>query len=359
MTKEVQEVICNSLRGGSSLLSMDLASDGLSWVKGICQRLEASCNEYVDACNKYVDTASEQIVKICEEVYDWENPQIVEGIYSGVDLKHNAITNVANESSVEHVNNSLCEELSTRDHRQPSILVTDDSNLVALSGEPELRIDGHVCDGDNNKLLLNGGVCRSVYSKEGGKESSDAFTLPSDATSSSSEDRDQLVESPRDEGSSSPSGCVPPIDVNVSCREDFTPQMGPCKLETAGRFQQKDVGKVSDCREDVTSSTEKMLVQNVQTEEFGDVMLDDFCDSAIENEMILISCRADKNTSLKKRLKNIFTFPKGYKPANDHNKRNDMGARNNQASPASSVPSRGLCQNLSSKESIESDWEIL
>lgn len=274
MTKDVQEVICNSLRGGSSLFSMDLASDGLSWAKGICQKLEASCNEYVDACNKYVDTASEQIVKICEEVCDWENPQIVEGIYSGSDLKHNAITKVSNESSVELVNNSLCEELSTCDRRQPSILVTDDSNLVALSREPEPRIDGHMCDGDNNKLLSNGGVCRSVYSKERGNETSDAFMLSSDATGSFSEDHDQLLEPSRDKGSSSPSECVPPVDVN-------------------------DVGKVSDCREDVTLSTDKMLVQNVQTEEFEDVMLDDFCDSALENEMILISHRAHKNTSFK------------------------------------------------------------
>lgn len=44
MTMEVKKAFHDSLQGGSSLFNMDFASDGLSWVKGICQAFEVCVN---------------------------------------------------------------------------------------------------------------------------------------------------------------------------------------------------------------------------------------------------------------------------------------------------------------------------
>ena len=64
-------------------------------------------------------------------------------------------------------------------------------------------------------------------------------------------------------------------------------------------FVAADIAGVSDVRKDFTSSSNNVLIQNSQTEEFEAITVEDFQDDAIENEIALISHCAEKNKSFK------------------------------------------------------------
>lgn len=442
MTKEVKEILSNSRQRRSSLLNMKFSSDGLTWVKDICQRLETSCNEYADACNKYVHTAGDHFAKIYEEVCDWENQHIVGGPDSALDLKHaihkvpeeplvvandtltgklsvcdhkqstisitddsdsttlssesqsrnhtcvcdgdnkkpilkrDTIHKVPVKSSVVFVDDSLSRKLSVCDHKKPTVSIIDDSDLVTLSSESQAR--SHTCasDGDNEKPLSTA-AC-SVDSEENNKGTSDTSTMASDTTNSSRDDCNQIFESLHGGWLPAHAVCVRHYDVDgtcqdtvASCRNDCEPAMGPCKLGTCGKFQEKGNSEVSDGSKDFTSSTDNKadgmkdftsstdnkLIQNLQAEEFESIMLDDFRDSRdddLDNEIASISNRANKDASFKKKLKNVFISRKGYKLATKQNKSTNMEIQSNRTSsgPSYLYPS-------SSQELIESEWVLL
>lgn len=365
MAKEVKKAIHDSLQGGSSLFNMDFASDGLSWVKGICQSFETSCNECVDACNNYVNTAGEQIKRVYDEVCEWENPSDGRGPISGSDLKHDTMADVSNESLVDLVKVSFSEKLSACDQKQPIVSIPEDSDLVALSNNAQSRSHGITCDGDSEDPLSTGAIYCSDDSGENCKETSDTFTSPADPTSLPVQDCSQLPESHHD-------GEPSTISVNV-----------PSEVN--------DIAEVSDGREEFTSSTTKMLEQSLQTEEFEAIKVEDFWDDAKKDEVALIShCRdknmsfeaikveaflddaekddvalishcGDKNMSLKTKLRNAFGSHKGYKGYNRANyqyESNGTGIQNGMEIEQTTYVS-SLLKLSSSQESIESGWELL
>ncbi|KAJ6806697.1 altered inheritance of mitochondria protein 21-like isoform X1 [Iris pallida] len=118
----------------SSFFSKDFRSEGLCWVKNIYQKFELSCNEYVEACSTYVNTAGEHFKRICDEVYEWENPSgLDEGSASYLSLKHDVLSEVPTKSSVEPENKFAVENSSTCDKVQATVPI---AALVSLPSEP-------------------------------------------------------------------------------------------------------------------------------------------------------------------------------------------------------------------------------
>lgn len=117
----------------SSFFNKDFRSEGLCWVKNVYQKFELSCNEYVEACSTYVNTAGEHFKRICDEVYEWENPSgLDEGSASYLSLKHDALPGVPIKSSVEPENNFSVEKSSTCDKVQATVSI---AALVSLPSE--------------------------------------------------------------------------------------------------------------------------------------------------------------------------------------------------------------------------------
>lgn len=65
------------------------------------------------------------------------------------------------------------------------------------------------------------------------------------------------------------------------------------------RYFDADIAEISYGRDDFTSSTAKLPHQNLQTEEFEPIRVDDFWDDAEKDEIASISLYGDKNMSLK------------------------------------------------------------
>ncbi|XP_020251384.1 uncharacterized protein LOC109828831 isoform X2 [Asparagus officinalis] len=399
MTNEVKNTSCDLLEEESSLFNMGFASDGLSWVKSICQSLETSCNIYVDTCNKYVNTAGEHIKKIYEEVRDWENESLFddEGPISDLDSKHVTTSKVPGELSVELLKSSSSENLPASCQKQPIVSLSKDSDRVELSSESkaQVHVQGISCDGINEEPLSNGvGHCSDVtkenckelpddQTEENCKESSDGTEKnckeysddseknhkesldntgenckePLDDPTSPHEQDSIRLKLQLDGGPLTVSVLAPPAEDNGTslhtmgfCENDYVPQVRPHKIDTSGQFEENEFSD-SDGRDDLSSGTSTMLNQNSETEKFESIKNEDFFYIAENNE---------KNMPFKKKLRNIFSSRKGYNSANYQYRSNDSGAQIKQMSSASFASSGDFNLNLSSnQESIDSGWELL
>uniref|UniRef100_A0A1D1XPK0 Protein FAM59A n=1 Tax=Anthurium amnicola TaxID=1678845 RepID=A0A1D1XPK0_9ARAE len=312
MTNKMDENVTSPFGGGFTMFGVDFSSKGLSWAENVYQKWENICRDHivVKEPSKIVDAVGEQFRKIYEEVADdWLNPFSVghvEVLTSDLSLEQDVIADVCEKPQTSHGEGPINEGLLVSPTSELSISLEETAiaslpdvqdereeacDITALS--PDIRQDKReeACDILNKKTALTPAESnRCSCSSETGdsqEEVSNSLTSASRSVSLQS----VAVFPSEYPGDMVEGGLV------VSCFTD------PTKDEETSQGAQRNEYSVS-------------LDRGIETnEEFEDVNLEDcleerkqedFWEESEKYELALISYRALKNRSYKKKLRDAF-----------------------------------------------------